>query len=78
MKKLAATAEVRKQEHYKTLGTSQKVSDLGDNTKFGIADAKEFGRLVRSLNKDVAELKELRAAHLKAIRELEAAMLKGL
>ena len=77
MKQLAAKSEKKKAEHYKTLGVSQKVSDLGDSTKFGIADAKEFGRLVQSLNKEVAGLKELRTAHLKTIRELEAAMLKG-
>lgn len=77
MKKLDTTAEQKIKDHYRSFNVSRTASDLGDNTKFGIADAKEFSRLLRSLNKEVIELKEMRAAHTKSIRELEAAMLKG-
>jgi hypothetical protein len=78
MKQLSIQYEKKKAEHYKSFRVTRRVSDLGDSTKFGIADSKEFGRLLLSLNKDIATLKELRAEHHKSIRELEAAMLKGL
>ncbi|KAI0701221.1 hypothetical protein BC835DRAFT_1411616 [Cytidiella melzeri] len=76
MKQLGVQAEKKKGEHYQSLNVSRKASDLADSTKFGIADAEEFGRLLRSLNTVVVDLKEMRATQSKSIRDLEAAMLK--
>lgn len=70
-------AQKKRVEVYKSHNISRTASDLKDPAKFGVADAQEFARLLRSLNKEIADLKELRVGYTKAIRELESAMLKG-
>jgi hypothetical protein len=53
-------------------------ADLDDPSKFSVADAKEFGRLLASLEAEVADMKLFHAAYHKALRSLETAMLKGM
>ena len=65
------------QEHYKANNVSRAPSELGDQSKWGLGDVMEFSRLLHLLEKDLLELKQVRAGYTKAIRELETAMLKG-
>lgn len=67
----------RVQEHYKKSNVSRNMADLGDPSKWLLGDVAEFSRLLRLLEKEVGELKVVRASYSKAIRELETAMLKA-
>lgn len=50
---------------------------MRDDSKWAVSDLHEFSRIMKGLEKDVAELKESKAEHAKIIRELESSMLRG-
>lgn len=62
---------------YKPSTVSGSQDDLLDLKKFQLHDVVEFGRLLLTLEKDIAVLKDSRTAQLKSIAELENAMLRG-
>lgn len=74
---LSLQARKKRLELYKSSTVSGTQDDLLDPKKFQLHDVVEFGRLLLTLEKDIAVLKDSRAAQLKSIAELENAMLRG-
>lgn len=74
---MADEVSKRRIEYGKPMKISRTKADLGDESKWLIGDVHEFARIMKGLEKEVAELNASKADHLKAIRELESSMLRG-
>ncbi|KAH8094446.1 hypothetical protein BXZ70DRAFT_947463 [Cristinia sonorae] len=77
IKLMADDAAKRRAEYGKPMKISRTKDDLGDANKWAIGDVHEFARIMKSLEKDVAELKEIKGGHVKSIRELESSLLRA-
>ncbi|KAF7375142.1 hypothetical protein MSAN_00400600 [Mycena sanguinolenta] len=74
---LAQAANQRRLELSKSAGGSRRASDLGNRTKWSLADAAQFGQTLRQYEQDLADLKEQRSRWEKSIRELQSNLLKA-
>lgn len=77
LKQEALKCTQKQKDYYQAKNIRRSTADLGDPTKFGVGDLDDFRRLLGALEKDILDLKQLRAGYSKALRELETAMLKG-
>lgn len=58
-------------------GGSRLKAELGDRSKWGIADAVTFRQTVLQLEDDLVELSSIRETFKQALRELNGNMLRG-
>ncbi|KAI0784456.1 hypothetical protein C8Q75DRAFT_736064 [Abortiporus biennis] len=70
------SSQKRSQSYVATSGL-RTAADLSDPTKWKIGDIPEYQRIMLGLENDISKLKDLRLAHMKAIRELESNMLRA-
>ncbi|KZT06115.1 uncharacterized protein LAESUDRAFT_726338 [Laetiporus sulphureus 93-53] len=62
---------------YRAHGGRHVVSDLGDSSKWAIGDSAQLEQIVRSVQHDLAILKEEKLACIAAIEQVEGSMLKA-
>ncbi|KAF9463874.1 hypothetical protein BDZ94DRAFT_1282304 [Collybia nuda] len=74
---LAQEASRRRAELGKSAGGSRHKADLGDVTKWGLADTAQFGQVLQQYQQDLETLKELREKQSHALRSLQSNMLKA-
>lgn len=60
----------------KPIGGSRIRKDLGDPTKWGFGDLKQFGKLMLQYEADLAEIEEHRKKQREMIRDLHSSLLK--
>lgn len=61
----------------KSAGGSHSKADLGDPLKWGLADAPQFGQVLKQYERELETLKEKRNEDKKILRELQSNVLKG-
>ncbi|KAJ6468466.1 hypothetical protein C8R45DRAFT_909556 [Mycena sanguinolenta] len=74
---LAQAANQRRLELSRSAGSSRRASDLGNRTKWSLADAAQFGQTLRQYEQDLADMKEERSQWEKSVRELQSNLLKA-
>ncbi|KAJ7671645.1 hypothetical protein DFH06DRAFT_121173 [Mycena polygramma] len=74
---LAQAANQKRLALSKSAGGSRRTVDLGNRTKWALADAVQFGQTMRLYEQDLADLKEERAQKEQALRELRSNLLKA-
>ncbi|KAF7327488.1 hypothetical protein MKEN_00327400 [Mycena kentingensis (nom. inval.)] len=74
---LAQMASQKRSQLSKSAGGSRRPSDLGERSKWSLADAVLFGQTMRLYEQDLEDLKETRTHFDKQIRELESNLLKA-
>ncbi|KAJ7242761.1 hypothetical protein B0H12DRAFT_843564 [Mycena haematopus] len=74
---LAQAANQRRLELSKSAGGSRRTSDLGNRTKWSLADATQFGQTMRQYEQDLVDMKEERSQWEKLLRELRSNLLKA-
>ena len=77
VKVLADEATKKRETYSKATKVTRTRADIGDTSKWAVADAHEFARVLKGLEKDIAELKSLKVQRQKLLRELESSMLRG-
>ncbi|KIP11058.1 hypothetical protein PHLGIDRAFT_125171 [Phlebiopsis gigantea 11061_1 CR5-6] len=77
LRREAETIARKREENYQPKNVVRTAKDIWDPSQFGVADVQEFSALLKTLENDIGDLKQLRAGYSKALRELETAMLKA-
>lgn len=75
---MVAQAVSRKREHLmKPKPVTGTKADLGDLSKWNMADIPAHGRAMKQLSVDAASLQGIRDGFLRTIQEIDSDMLKG-
>lgn len=74
---LAEEAKQKKAELYKPSRGVKNLADLPDSSQWALGDVVDYGRIMKTVERDIVELKELRSGHKKAIRDLERTALRS-
>ncbi|KAF8623614.1 hypothetical protein AX17_007317 [Amanita inopinata Kibby_2008] len=74
---LALEASRKRQELGKSRGALHRKADLRDASKWGVADAAQFGQVMKQYSQDLSSLKEQRDQLREKVRQIESKMLKA-
>jgi len=74
---MAHDAIKRKAAFGRPVKISRTRADLAEPSTWAVSDLHELARVMKGLEKDIAELTEMKAQRLKSIRELESSLLRA-